>query len=217
MQRGGDLCGRSSSERARSQPPVGRRGRCTRSPSARFPPGARRFAGSRPMAEERMPDEAAVRDIAERHGLVLTRSKDGRYDFHDDEIDQDVSTLGRSGPLALEAPRGSALLGTGGVGRGPGFVPRGDGHRTRTRMASRERLERVDLDRQRRGGERSCQGAVSHLSQMAARAGLGAISLSTRCQRTSRPKQNWGRASGLTRASTGIAQVLAITRCCPLR
>ena len=46
------------------------------------------------MADERMPDEAAVREIAERQGLVLMRSKDGRYDFHDDEIDQDVSTLG---------------------------------------------------------------------------------------------------------------------------
>ena len=46
------------------------------------------------MAEDLPPDEAAIQEIAERHGLVLNRTIDGRYDFHDTEIDQDVSSLG---------------------------------------------------------------------------------------------------------------------------
>lgn len=46
------------------------------------------------MAEDLTPDEAAVQEIAKRHGLVLKRSIDGRYDFHDTEIDEDVSSLG---------------------------------------------------------------------------------------------------------------------------
>jgi hypothetical protein len=45
------------------------------------------------MAEETTAEEAAVRDLAERHGLVLERHG-AWYGFHDNEIDADVSTLG---------------------------------------------------------------------------------------------------------------------------
>ena len=46
------------------------------------------------MAEELTRGEAAVRAMAEHHGLVLERGTGGRYSFHDNEIDQDVSSLG---------------------------------------------------------------------------------------------------------------------------
>lgn len=45
------------------------------------------------MAAELTPEEVAVQEVAERHGLVL-KDRNGRYDFHDEEIDQDVSGLG---------------------------------------------------------------------------------------------------------------------------
>ena len=46
------------------------------------------------MPEDLTPEEAEVQEMAERHGLVLKRSSGGRYDFHDNEIDQDVTSLG---------------------------------------------------------------------------------------------------------------------------
>jgi hypothetical protein len=45
------------------------------------------------VAEEMTAEEDAVREMGERHGLVLTR-RNGRYGFHDTEIDADVSALG---------------------------------------------------------------------------------------------------------------------------
>ena len=46
------------------------------------------------MADQLTVEEAEVQGVAGRNGLVLKRHPDGRYDFHDNEIGQDVSALG---------------------------------------------------------------------------------------------------------------------------